>query len=112
MIRVVLADDQALVRAGFRVLLDREQGIAVVGEASTGKAAVGVADSHRPDVVFIGIRIPVLDGIEATRQITSNPDLASVRVLILTTFESDEYVFAGVRARSASLPSSRGASGR
>jgi DNA-binding NarL/FixJ family response regulator len=98
MIRVVLADDQALVRAGFRALLDGEQDIAVVGEASTGKAAVGLAGSQRPDVVLMDIRMPVLDGIEATREITSDPNLASVRVLILTNFESDEYVFEGVRA--------------
>ncbi len=98
MIRVLLADDQALVRAGFRVLLDGEEDIEVVGEASTGKAAVTLVRQERPDVVLMDIRMPVLDGIEATRQIAGDPDLAAIRVLILTTFENDEYVFEGLRA--------------
>jgi DNA-binding NarL/FixJ family response regulator len=97
-IRVLMADDETLVRAGFRVLLDGEPDIAVVGEASTAKAAVALATSERPDVVLMDIRMPVMDGIDATRQITGDPELASVRVLILTTFESDEHVFEGVRA--------------
>jgi len=98
MISVLLADDQALVRAGFRVLLEGEDDLEVLGEASTGKAALDLARLHRPDVVLMDIRMPVMDGIEATRQIAADPKLAGVKVLILTTFESDEYVFEGVRA--------------
>jgi DNA-binding NarL/FixJ family response regulator len=98
MISVLLADDQALVRAGFRVLIEGEDDLEVVGEASTGKAAVDAACAHRPDVVLMDIRMPVMDGIEATRQIAADPALAAVRVVILTTFESDEYVFEALRA--------------
>jgi DNA-binding NarL/FixJ family response regulator len=98
MIGVLLADDQALVRAGFRVLIEGEDDLTVLGEASTGKAALDLARSHRPDVVLMDIRMPVMDGIEATRQIASDPALTDVKVLILTTFESDEYVFEGLRA--------------
>lgn len=98
MIRVVIADDQALVRAGFRALLDAEDDIEVVGEAGDGGAAVELASRHRPDVVLMDIRMPVLDGIEATRRIASGADLAAVRVVILTTFETDEYVFDALRA--------------
>lgn len=101
MIRVVLADDQALVRAGFRVLLTSAEGIEVVGEAANGEEAVGRARESKPDVVLMDIRMPVLDGIEATRRITEEPDLSTTRVLILTTFEADEYVFEALRAGAA-----------
>src|SRR5215469_10489337 len=97
-IRVVLADDQALVRAGFRALVDSAPDLAVVGEAATGKEAVALARSARADVVLMDIRMPELDGLAATQQISADEDLAGVRVLILTTFEIDEYVFAALRA--------------
>ena len=93
MIRVVLADDQALVRGGFRSLLDARDDINVVGEAADGHEAVALAKQHRPDVVLMDIRMPGLDGLEATRQIASDPGLAAVRVVILTTFGPDEYLF-------------------
>jgi DNA-binding NarL/FixJ family response regulator len=98
MIRVVLADDQALVRAGFRVLLDSEPDVEVVGEAANGAEAIELARHYRPDVVLMDIRMPNIDGLEATRLITADPRLANVKVLILTTFESDENVFAALRA--------------
>ena len=98
MIRVVLADDQALVRAGFRMLLDAESDIEVVGEARDGAGALDIIHKARPDVVLMDIRMPELDGLEATRLISQSPDLASVRVLILTTFELDEYVFEALRS--------------
>jgi DNA-binding NarL/FixJ family response regulator len=98
MITVLLADDQALVRAGFRALLDAEPGIEVVGEAGDGEDAVRLAKSAAPDVVLMDIRMPGVDGLEATRQICSNDDLATVRVVILTTFDLDEYVFEALRA--------------
>jgi DNA-binding NarL/FixJ family response regulator len=95
-IRVVVADDQALVRSGFRVLVDVADDMEVVGEAADGAEAVALVAAHLPDVVLMDIRMPVLDGIEATRAITSaNP---STRVLILTTFDLDEYVYAALRA--------------
>ncbi|WP_106400280.1 response regulator transcription factor [Actinocorallia populi] len=97
MIRVVVADDQALVRAGFRSLLDAQEGIEVVGEADDGRAAVELAERLRPDIVLMDIRMPVLDGLEATRLISGRPGLAGVRVIILTTFELDEYVFDALR---------------
>jgi DNA-binding NarL/FixJ family response regulator len=97
-IRVVVADDQALVRAGFRVLVDSAPDLAVVGEAATGREAVALARSARADVVLMDIRMPDLDGLAATARITGDADLAGVRVLILTTFEIDEYVFAALRA--------------
>ncbi|MCW3063743.1 MAG: DNA-binding response regulator [Solirubrobacterales bacterium] len=96
-IRVLLADDQALVRAGVRVLLEGEDDIVVVGEAADGAEAVAVAGRSRPNVVLMDIRMPVLDGLEATRRIVSDPDLAGTRVLILTTYETDEYVFEALR---------------
>ena len=98
MIRVVLADDQALVRAGFRMLLDAESDIEVVGEAKDGAGALDIIHKARPDVALMDIRMPELDGLEATRLISQSPDLASVRVLILTTFELDEYVFEALRS--------------
>jgi len=101
MIRVALADDQELVRAGFAALLDAEDDIEVVGEAADGRQAVRIAEQRRPDVMLMDIRMPVLDGIEAVRQIAARPDLASVHVVILTTFELDEYVFEGLRAGAA-----------
>ncbi len=97
-IRVVVADDQALLRAGFRVLLTSEEDLSVVGEARTGREAVDLARSAQPDVVLMDIRMPDMDGIEATRQISTSADTAGVRVLILTTFDLDEYVYAALRA--------------
>lgn len=97
-IRVVIADDQHLMRAGFASLLDAASDIEVVGQAADGAAAVEVARSQRPDVVVMDIRMPGLDGLAATRQITSDPGLAAVRVLVLTTFELDEYVLDALRA--------------
>jgi DNA-binding NarL/FixJ family response regulator len=97
-ISVLLADDQHLVRAGFRSLLRRDRDIAVVGEVSTGDEAVRAARQAKPDVVLMDIRMPGLDGIAATRQIVADPDLRDCRVIILTTFETDEYVFAALAA--------------
>ena len=96
-IRVVLADDQALVRAGFRVLLETEDGFEVCGEADDGAEAVALAKRERPDVVVMDIRMPGVDGLEATRRITGDPDLAGVRVLVLTTFDVDAYVYEALR---------------
>jgi DNA-binding NarL/FixJ family response regulator len=97
MIRVLLADDQALVRAGFRVLLGAQEDVEVVGEAADGAEAVALAASERPDVILMDIRMPGVDGLEATRRISADPDLADVHILILTTFEEDEYVFEAIR---------------
>jgi DNA-binding NarL/FixJ family response regulator len=101
MIRVGLADDQVLVRAGFAALLDAEDDIEVVGEAADGQQAVRLAEQHTPDVLLMDIRMPVLDGIEATRRIAAQNALASVHVVILTTFGLDEYIFDGLRAGAA-----------
>jgi len=101
MIRVALADDQALVRAGFGSLLEAEDDIEVVGEASNGEEAVALARSSKPDVMIMDIRMPRLDGIEATRRIVSDERLSSVHIVILTTFDLDEYVFEGLRAGAA-----------
>ena len=98
MIRVVIADDQALVRAGFRALLDAQSDIAVVAEAADGTEAVASAVEHRPDVVLMDIRMPGVDGLEATRRIAGDVRLAEVKVVVLTTFDLDEYVFEAIRA--------------
>ena len=98
MIRVVLADDQKLIRAGFRVLLEVADDMAVVGEAVNGAQAVDVARRERADVVLMDIRMPEVDGLEATWRIAADEDLAGVRVIILTTFETDAYVYQALRA--------------
>ena len=98
MIRVLLADDQALVRAGFRSLLEDEDDLEVVGEAGDGARALELVRSARPDVVLMDIRMPVMDGLEATRRIAADELLTGVRVLVLTTFELDEYVFEALAA--------------
>jgi DNA-binding NarL/FixJ family response regulator len=95
---VLLADDQALVRAGFRALLDAQPDIEVVAEAPDGLQAVEHAQRTRPDIVLMDIRMPRLDGLEATRRITTDPLLSRTRVIALTTFELDEYVFGALRA--------------
>ena len=98
MIRVLLADDQALIRAGFRLILDAASDLEVVGEAVDGAQAVELARSQRADVVLMDIRMPGVDGLEATRRIAADDDLAGVKVVILTTFESDDYVYQALRA--------------
>jgi DNA-binding NarL/FixJ family response regulator len=97
-IRVLIADDQALIRAGFRALIDSADDLEVVGEAASGEQAVAMARSTRADVVLMDIRMPGADGLVATRQIAADEDLAGVRVLVLTTFEIDEYVVEALRA--------------
>jgi DNA-binding NarL/FixJ family response regulator len=101
MIRVVLADDQALVRAGFQALLDAQDDIKVVGEAADGQEAVTLARKLEPDVVLMDIRMPNVDGLAATQEIAVDPRLESVSIVILTTFEVDEYVFEAIRAGAA-----------
>jgi DNA-binding NarL/FixJ family response regulator len=98
LITVVLADDHALLRAGLRALLDDEENITVVGEAADGEEAVALARTLRPNVVLMDISMPGVDGIEATRRIGADPELAAVQVLLLTTFETEENVFAGLRS--------------
>ena len=97
-VRVLVADDQALVRGSFRLLVSTAPDLTPVGEAATGLEAIELARREKPDVVLMDIRMPGLDGIEATRTITSAPETAGTRVLILTTFDLDEYVFAALRA--------------
>jgi len=97
MIRVLVADDQALVRGGIRALLDARDDIEVVGEAADGHEALALSRTLRPDVILMDIRMPGLDGLEATRQIAADPDLAGARIVILTTFELDEYLFDALR---------------
>jgi DNA-binding NarL/FixJ family response regulator len=102
-VRALLADDHALVRAGYRTILGGEDDIDVFGEASDGKAAVDLALRDAPDVVLMDIRMPHLDGIEATRRITTSPRLAATRVIVLTTFDLDEYVFGALRAGASAF---------
>jgi len=97
-IRVLLVDDQALMRAGFRALLDAEEGIEVVAEAADGAQGVEQAAQHLPDVALVDVQMPIMDGIEATRRIAADPRLSGVRVLILTNYGLDSYVFAALRA--------------
>lgn len=98
MIRVALADDQPLVRLGLRVLLDHEEEMELVGEAADGREALELVHLCRPDVLLCDIRMPVLDGIEVLQEIAADPELSSTRVVMLTTFELDEYVFESLRA--------------
>ncbi|MGA6168298.1 response regulator [Amycolatopsis magusensis] len=98
MIRVLLADDQPLIRSGFRALLDIEDDIEVVAEAADGSQAVALAKQHLPDIALVDIQMPVVDGIEATCRIASDPALTGVRVVILTNYGLDEYVFDALRA--------------
>jgi len=97
-IRIVLADDQALLRSTFRMLIDATDGLAVIGEAANGREAIDVARDQNPDLVLMDIRMPVLDGLRATQEICADPELLRTRVLILTTFETDENVSAALRA--------------
>jgi DNA-binding NarL/FixJ family response regulator len=97
-IRVAIADDQPLIRTGLRALVDHIDDFQLVGEASNGEQAVVLAQTARPDVVLMDIRMPVMDGIEATKRITADPACAGVRILVLTTFDLDDYVYAALRA--------------
>ncbi|MER7457431.1 response regulator transcription factor [Micromonospora sp. NPDC126480] len=101
MIRVLLVDDQPLIRSGFRALLDAEDDITVVAEAADGGAGVALARRHLPDLALIDVQMPVVDGIEATRRIAADPALAGVHVVILTNYGLDEYVFHALRAGAA-----------
>jgi DNA-binding NarL/FixJ family response regulator len=95
---VLLVDDQAVVRAGFRVLLELADDMTVVGEAADGREALDLVRTTRPDVVLMDVRMPGLDGIETTRRITADADLVATRIIVLTTFEMDDYVFGALRA--------------
>lgn len=101
MIRVLLVDDQPLIRSGFRALLDAEHDIEVVAEAANGSDGVALAKQHLPDIALVDIQMPVVDGIEATRRIVADPDLAGVHIVILTNYGLDEYVFDALRAGAA-----------
>jgi DNA-binding NarL/FixJ family response regulator len=101
MIRVLLADDQPLIRGAFRALLESDPGITVVAEAGDGAQAVDLARAHQPDVALLDVRMPLLDGIEATRRIAADDDLTAIHVVILTNYALDEYVFAALRAGAA-----------
>jgi DNA-binding NarL/FixJ family response regulator len=100
-VRVVVVDDQSTIRLGLRMILDNEPDVTVVGEAGDGETAVAMARALRPDVVLMDVRMPRLDGIEATARIVADPELADVRTLVLTTFDDDEYVYGALRAGAA-----------
>ncbi|WP_214319307.1 response regulator [Nonomuraea sediminis] len=101
MISVLIADDQELIRSGLRALLERDPGIRVVGEAGDGRQAVRAAAEHRPDVVLMDIRMPEVDGLEATRRIVADPALGGVHIVVLTTFDDDENVVEAIRCGAA-----------
>ena len=111
-IRVLLADDQALIRAGFRMIIDAEPGFEVVAEAADGREALDLARTARADVVLMDIRMPHMDGLEATRRIGADDDLAGVRVLVLTTFENDDNVVLALQAGEQLDPGGLGVEGR
>jgi DNA-binding NarL/FixJ family response regulator len=97
-IRILLADDQDLIRAGFRMIIGSEDDLVIVGEASDGERAVWEAQRLQPDVVLMDVQMPVLDGLEATRRIVASPEIPATRVLILTTFDRDDYIYEALRA--------------
>ena len=97
-VRVGVADDQPLIRTGLRTMIDHAPDLELVGEAENGEQAVDLARRYQPDVVLMDIRMPLLDGVEATRRITADPGMGGVRVVVLTTFDADDYVFAAIRA--------------
>ncbi|WP_030692994.1 response regulator transcription factor [Streptomyces globisporus] len=101
MIRVLLVDDQPLIRSGFRALLDLEDDIRVVGEAGDGREGLALAGEHLPDIALVDVRMPVMDGVEMTRRIAADPALAGVHVVVLTNYGLDEYVFEALRAGAA-----------
>ena len=101
MIRVAIVDDQELVRTGFRMILESEDDFEVVGEAADGRAGLDMVRVNKPDVVLIDVRMPVMDGVEATKRLESN---LSTRVIIVTTFDLDEYVFAALRHGASGFP--------
>ena len=101
MVKVLIADDQALVRTGFRMILDAENDVEVTGEAADGLEAIAAAQSERPDVILMDVRMPNMNGIEATRRLVDKDDVDPIRVLILTTFDLDEYVYDALRAAAS-----------